>query len=40
VAGYQNRYGQLLESSKKKIVGELDEGKPHIWFEEVAGDGN
>ena len=39
VAGYQNRDGQSLESSKKKVVGEPDEGKPHVRFD-VAGDGN
>ena len=31
--------GQDLESPKKKVVGEPDEGKPHVRFE-VAGDGN
>jgi hypothetical protein len=30
---------QSLESSKRKTVGEPDEGKPHVRFE-VAGDGN
>jgi hypothetical protein len=39
VAGYQNRDGQSLESSKKKVVGEPDEGKPHVRFD-VAGDEN
>ena len=34
-----NRDGQSLESSKKKVVGEPDEGKPHVRFD-VAGDGN
>jgi hypothetical protein len=28
-----------LESSRKKVVGEPDEGKPHVRFD-VAGDGN
>jgi hypothetical protein len=28
-----------LESCRKKVVGEPDEGKPHVRFE-VAGDGN
>ena len=28
-----------LESRRKKVVGEPDEGKPHVRFE-VAGDGN
>jgi len=39
VAGDPNRDGQQLESSKKKVDGELDEGKPHVRFD-VAGDGN
>jgi len=39
VAGYQNRDVQQLESSRKKVVGEPDEGKPHVRFD-VAGDGN
>ena len=30
---------QSLENRKKKVVGEPDEGKPHVRFE-VAGDGN
>jgi len=28
-----------LECSRKKVVGEPDEGKPHVRFD-VAGDGN
>jgi hypothetical protein len=28
-----------LECPRKKVVGESDERKPHVWFE-VAGDGN
>ncbi|MCX6055791.1 MAG: hypothetical protein NTZ74_12940 [Chloroflexi bacterium] len=28
-----------LEYRKKKVVGEPDEGKPHVRFD-VAGDGN
>ncbi|HSG46062.1 MAG TPA: hypothetical protein VLA72_23220 [Anaerolineales bacterium] len=28
-----------LESRRKKVVGEPDEGKPHVRFE-VAGNGN
>jgi len=28
-----------LASRRKKVVGEPDEGKPHVRFE-VAGDGN
>ena len=30
---------QSLESRKKKVIGEPDEGKPHVRFE-AAGDGN
>ena len=30
---------QSLENRKKKVVGEPDEGKPHVRFE-VAGDGD
>jgi len=30
---------RCLEYSKKKVVGEPDEGKPHVRFE-VAGNGN
>lgn len=39
MAGDQNRDGQQLESSKKKVVGEPDEEKPQVRFN-VAGDGN
>jgi hypothetical protein len=35
----ENWGGQELESSKKKVVGEPDEGKPHVRFD-VAGNGN
>jgi hypothetical protein len=28
-----------LESRRKKVVGEPDEGKPYVWFD-VAGDEN
>ena len=40
MAGYCERRGnECLEYSKKKVVGEPDEGKPHVRFD-VAGDGN
>ena len=32
-------YASILESRKKKVVGEPDEEKPHVRFD-VAGDGN
>ena len=32
-------YASILENRKKKVVGEPDEGKPHVRFE-VAGDGD
>jgi len=35
----QSRYNGCLECSKKKVVGEPDEGKPHVRFD-VAGDEN
>ena len=35
----ENRNGRQLESSEKKVVGEPDEGKPHVRFD-VAGNGN
>jgi hypothetical protein len=35
----KSRDNGCLEYSKKKVVGEPDEGKPHVRFE-VAGDGN
>jgi len=35
----QSRDNGCLESRKKKVVGEPDEGKPHVRFE-VAGDEN
>jgi len=35
----ESQNGQCLESSRKKVVGEPDEGKPHVRFE-VAGNGN
>ena len=33
------RDNECLEYSKQKVVGELDEGKPHVRFD-VAGDEN
>src|SRR3990170_1449664 len=35
----QSRDNGCLEYSRKKVVGEPDEGKPHVRFE-VAGNGN
>jgi hypothetical protein len=35
----KSRDNGWLEYSKKKVVGEPDEGKPHVRFD-VAGDGN
>jgi len=35
----KSRSDRCLEHSKKKVVGEPDEGKPHVRFE-VAGNGN
>jgi hypothetical protein len=35
----KSRDNGCLEYSKKKVVGEPDEGKPHVRFEE-AGDGD
>ena len=35
----KSRSNGCLEYSKKKVVGEPDEGKPHVRFE-VAGNGN
>jgi hypothetical protein len=32
-------YASTLENRKKKVIGEPNEGKPHVRFE-VAGDGN
>ena len=39
VTDHERLSSQSLESSKRKTVGEPDEGKPHVRFE-VAGDGN
>jgi hypothetical protein len=36
---FQGYAEQNLENRRKKVVGEPDEGKPHVRFE-VAGDGN
>jgi hypothetical protein len=35
----ESRDKECLEYSKMKVVGEPDEGKPHVRFD-VAGDGN
>ena len=39
LAGHIGQDAQSLESSKRKTVGKLDEGKPHVRFD-VTGDEN